>query len=173
MSERAAERSPRRSSTRRDPLLIPPGLGLTNALQGDSSSVSLQIGNKVFTTKKSCNLSTLPPELRLRIILMALEESKSCVMPDGEGECELINSLISKVSPMMHPGESLSRRDLEELDKVNPFNPRGENYRSIKGGEAQANGYPLSAWRWVTVCREWRELLEAPLWANMEVKGAR
>jgi hypothetical protein len=59
-----------------DTSLLITGLGLSNAFQGDSSSVSLQIGNKVFTSKKSCNLDTLPAELRIKIILMALEESK-------------------------------------------------------------------------------------------------
>jgi len=53
------------------------GLGITNALQGDSSSVSFQIGKKVFSTKKPCNLDVLPPEIRARIIAMALEDSKS------------------------------------------------------------------------------------------------
>jgi len=53
------------------------GLGITNALQGDSSSVSFQIGKKVFSSKKPCNLDVLPPEIRARIIEMALEESKS------------------------------------------------------------------------------------------------
>jgi hypothetical protein len=53
-----------------------PGIGISNAIQGDSRSVSLQIGNKVFTTKKGFDFGSLPPELREKIILMALEESK-------------------------------------------------------------------------------------------------
>jgi len=52
------------------------GIGVTNAIQGDSSSVSFQIGNRVFTNKKKFNFGSLPPELRQKIILMAMEGSK-------------------------------------------------------------------------------------------------
>lgn len=55
----------------------PTGIGITNAIQGDSSTVSLQIGRKVFTNKKKFNFGHLPPELRRRIILLAMESSKS------------------------------------------------------------------------------------------------
>lgn len=55
------------------------GIGISNAIQGDSSSVSFQVGKKVFTTKKKFNFESLPLELRQRIILMAMEESKEWV----------------------------------------------------------------------------------------------
>jgi hypothetical protein len=51
-------------------------VGISNALQGDSSSVSFQIGKKVFTNKKPFNFGSLPPELRQTIILLAMEASK-------------------------------------------------------------------------------------------------
>lgn len=51
------------------------GTGIFNAIQGDSSSVSFQIGKKVFSTRKGFDLGSLPPELRLRIMLIALQDS--------------------------------------------------------------------------------------------------
>jgi hypothetical protein len=55
----------------------------------------------------------------------------------------------------------------------NPLNPENENYRSIVGDSLEANGYPITAWRWQTVNREWKETLERRLWEHMEVKGYR
>lgn len=55
------------------------GIGITNAIQGDSSAVSFQIGGRVFTSKKQFNFGSLPYELRERIILMAMEDSKRWV----------------------------------------------------------------------------------------------
>lgn len=46
-------------------------------------------------------------------------------------------------------------------------------YGSIKGEYVEANGYPLSAWRWSLISREWRDVLKEPLWTHLEVKGYR
>lgn len=59
------------------------GIGVSNALQGDSSSISFQIGSKVFTNAKGFPLGQLPFELRELIVLMALEESRRCVSTLG------------------------------------------------------------------------------------------
>lgn len=66
------------------PLLLPHiieagtnlGIGISNAIQGDASSISFQIGGKVFSSRKSFNFNNLPSELRIRIIEEALEESR-------------------------------------------------------------------------------------------------
>jgi hypothetical protein len=55
------------------------GIGISNAVQGTSSNVTLQIGGKVFTTRKKFNFLDLPPELRERIVLLALDTSKRYV----------------------------------------------------------------------------------------------
>jgi hypothetical protein len=70
------------------PLLLPSvidatanvALGITNAVQGTSSSVTFQIGSHVYTSAKGFPLHRLPPEIREEIILMALEASKECVI---------------------------------------------------------------------------------------------
>ena len=54
-------------------------VGLTNTFQSTSSSFSLQLGSHVYTTNKGFPLPQLPYELRAKIILMALEESRSFV----------------------------------------------------------------------------------------------
>ena len=54
----------------------PPALGVTNAVQGTSSNVSVKIGSKVFTTSQPFPFDRLPAEIRREIILMALELSK-------------------------------------------------------------------------------------------------
>jgi hypothetical protein len=54
-------------------------LGISNSIQGDSSSISLQLGKKVFSTHRGFPLTQLPYELREEILLMALEESRSSV----------------------------------------------------------------------------------------------
>jgi hypothetical protein len=70
------------------PLLLPSvidatanvALGITNAVQGTSSSVTFQIGSHVYTSAKGFPLHRLPPEIREEIILMALEASKEYVV---------------------------------------------------------------------------------------------
>jgi hypothetical protein len=72
-----------------------------------------------------------------------------------------------------NPAEPLLAREMREVERHNPLNPESENYRSIVGDSLEANGYPITAWRWQLVCREWYEVLEKPLWENMEIKGHR
>jgi hypothetical protein len=67
------------------PLILPPildattnlAVGLSNVAQSSKSTVSFQIGRRVFTTSSSFPLHHLPYELREKIILMALEASRS------------------------------------------------------------------------------------------------
>lgn len=53
------------------------GIGVSNALQSTDSSVTFQLGKYVFSTNKGFRLTDLPYELREKIILMALAESRS------------------------------------------------------------------------------------------------
>lgn len=55
-------------------------LGITNAIQGTSSSVTFQIGNRVYTSSKGFPFQELPEEIREEIILIALEGSKEYVI---------------------------------------------------------------------------------------------
>lgn len=80
-------------------------------------------------------------------------------------------SLILPIPDFIHPGEPLFRREMREIDSHNPFNPESEHYGSIMGDTVEANGYPISAWRWMMVSRGWREVLKDPMWAHLEVKG--
>lgn len=56
-------------------------VGVSNALHADTSSVTLQLGKFVFSTSKGFRLNDLPFELRERILLLALQESRACVPP--------------------------------------------------------------------------------------------
>ncbi len=60
-----------------------------------------------------------------------------------------------------------------EIQKRNPLHPENENYRSIVGDRISANGYPISSWRWRTVCSEWNEILTDALWEDCELSGPR
>ncbi|KAI9639876.1 uncharacterized protein MKK02DRAFT_40205 [Dioszegia hungarica] len=144
------------------PLLLPHiveaganiGIGISNAIQGDHSNVSFQIGGKVFTSRKSFDLGSLPPELRVRILLDALQES------------------VDYIQPAPLAVDPLGSRYLE-LQRQIPLHAGQKNYRSIYGDTVSANGYPISSWRWSGVCREWRDELRAGLWKDLEVVGHR
>ncbi|KAK4688322.1 hypothetical protein P7C73_g1803, partial [Tremellales sp. Uapishka_1] len=146
------------------PLLLPHivettaniGLGISNAIQGDSSSVSFQIGKKVFTTSKGFNLMSLPYEIRRKILLMALTESKSLILP---------------APYFFDPSVPMTEAQFQEIQNRNPLRQGSENYRSIVGDRISANGYPISSWRWLKVCSEWRDVLKSRLWENCDMAG--
>ena len=80
-------------------------------------------------------------------------------------------SLILPDHVITNPMDPHYAREMRELERMNPLNPDSDHYRSIIGDRVSANGYPISSWRWQLICREWRELLEGPLWTHLEVKG--
>lgn len=47
------------------------------------------------------------------------------------------------------------------------------HYRSIRGEWQAANGYPVSAWKWLTVDREWRDVCRRSLWRDIVVDTSR
>ncbi|CDZ96187.1 hypothetical protein [Phaffia rhodozyma] len=130
-------------------------IGISNAVQGTSSSVSIQIGKKVFTNNKGFNLSGLPYELREKILLMALDESKSLVVP-----------ILKLTNPY-----GVTPQQYAALEKRSPLNRSNPNYRSVMNEYRSANGYPLSSWRWLRVCREWWALLRRELWKRCTIDG--
>lgn len=84
--------------------LAPPALGITNAVQGTSSSVTFQIGSHVYTSAKPFPLHKLPPEVREEIILMALEGSKEYVLSISISHIQTTdNSPALQTDPTIHP----------------------------------------------------------------------
>lgn len=131
------------------------GIGISNAIQGDSSSVSFRIGGKVFSTRESFNFTGLPIEVRQRIIHMALNESKG-----------LLGDL-----PPLHFGEALTPERMRRIANQHPLNPESENHMSTALDRYSANGYPLSSWRWMTVSAEWSVFTREVLWRELELVG--
>ncbi|GHJ89606.1 hypothetical protein NliqN6_6008 [Naganishia liquefaciens] len=124
-------------------------LGITNAVQGTSSSVTFQIGRHVYTSAKPFPLHKLPPEIREEIILMALEVSKELIQES------ILVSRPFTLSPTPIPLH-------------NPLHdPKSPHYRSIRGEWQVTNGYPISAWRWPMVNREWRDVCRRRLWREI------
>jgi hypothetical protein len=85
--------------------------------------------------------------------------------------CSLILPPIVLSGPMQPFGPHIVSVRQEDLEKYNPLNPDNPNYRSIVGEMVQANGYPLSSWRWTGLNREWRNILRGELWRRCVVGG--
>jgi hypothetical protein len=90
------------------PLLLPHvvdaamniGVGVSNAIQGTSSNVTLQIGGKVFSTRKKFNFMDLSYDLRLRIILLALEGSKRYIfLPSSTTTLSIKKAYVPQLNP--------------------------------------------------------------------------
>ncbi|KAL7412484.1 hypothetical protein BDY24DRAFT_107164 [Mrakia frigida] len=146
------------------PLLLPPildatanlALGISNVAQSSSSSISFQVGKHVFSTNKGFPMPYLPYELRSKIILMALEESRALILPPPL---------------LLNPHQPLTERQIANLQARSPLNPANPNYMSLVGERRSANGYPISSWRWLKVSREWWSILRAELWRDCVVGG--
>lgn len=53
------------------------------------------------------------------------------------------------------------------LQARSPLHPSNPHYLSIVGEVRSANGYPLSAWRWLEVSKEWWAVLRRELWRDL------
>lgn len=161
-------------------------MGISNTLQSTSSSFSIQLGGRVFTTNKGFPLPHLPYELRIKIILMALEESRSYVScpsaspvsPPG-ARAHLFPRLASAprlILPppiVLNPHQPLTHAQFAALQARSPLNPASPHYRSIVGERRSANGFPVSSWRWLGVSREWWAVLRSEIWRDCVVGGWR
>jgi hypothetical protein len=89
---------------------------------------------------------------------------------------QLLLTLLSLILPNVYfrdPSQPLSENKYKELQRRHPLHPDSENYRSIVGDRISANGYPISSWRWMSVCSEWSEILVGALWKDLDVAGYR
>jgi hypothetical protein len=166
-------------------------LGISNSIQGDSSSISLQLGKKVFSTHRGFPLTQLPYELREEILLMALEESRSSVsasfLPlflfESNPGCVKLTSfawsfffllqsrLILPPPVLLNPYVRPTATELAAIQSRSPLNPNNPNYLSLNGEIIHANGYPITSWRWLRLCREWWAILRPRLWRDLNVSG--
>lgn len=87
---------------------------------------------------------------------MALEESRSLILPP-----QVI------LNPYIRPTAS----QIAAIQSRSPLNPNNPNYLSLNGEIVNANGYPISSWRWLKVCREWWSILRPMLWRDLVVAG--
>jgi hypothetical protein len=87
-------------------------------------------------------------------MLIALEDSKVRVVAN--------TSIVPPGHPFRDPHHWLYTHP------QNPFHPDHVN----DAGERVRNGYPTSAWTWVTVSREWWAVMRARLWSRVVLRGA-
>jgi hypothetical protein len=92
--------------------------------------------------------------MREQIMLDALEDSKARAV---------VNTAI------VPPGHAF--RDPKHWLYTHPQNPFHPDHVNA-AGERVRNGYPTSAWTWVTVSREWWAVLRARLWERVVLRGA-
>lgn len=97
--------------------------------------------------------SPLSFELRSQILLEALELSKA-LLPPPPPPLPAGHPFVTPSHPLYH----------------HPGNPHNPAYVAPSGERAR-NGYPTSAWRWITLSREWWAVLRPVLWRDVVLKG--
>lgn len=97
---------------------------------------------------------------------MALEGSKECVLivPLQDKSPDHLPRLIQESILVSRPFALAPT----PIPLHNPLHdPKSPHYRSIRGEWQVTNGYPVSAWRWPMVDREWRDVCRRRLWREI------